>query len=192
MAHINLLPWREERRQERERNFRVIMLLTAIIAGAGVFSAHAYVNDRIDYQQDRNDRLQEEIARLDRQIEEIKELKETKERLIARMDVIQNLQKNRPNIVHLFDEMVRTVPEGIRLDNIKFDEPKLTFTGEGESAARVADYLRNLDASEVIDKPALVGEGIKARSAEQFTKLYGFTINGRATLFAEGDSEGGE
>lgn len=190
MARINLLPWREARRKERERNFRAIMLFTAIATGAAVFGVHSYYNSLIDHQQARNAFLENEIAELDKQIAEIEELKETKQRLIARMEVIQNLQKNRPNIVHLFDEVARTVPDGITLDSMSFSEPQLQFVGEGESAARVADYLRNLDGSELIERPALVGQGIKAKDEQETSTRYGFTIDAQARLF--GDNGEGE
>jgi type IV pilus assembly protein PilN len=155
MAHINLLPWREELRQEQTRRFTTITVLSMVLTGAIIFLVHATFNNQIDHQKFRNKMLKDEITRLDESLKQIATLEETKEQLLARMDVIQSLQQRRPQIVHLFDDFVRTVPEGIYLTNIKQEGERLTIEGVAESNGRVSAYMRNIDASEWMSTPKL-------------------------------------
>ena len=155
MAHINLLPWREEQRQEQTRQFATITVLSMLLTGAIFFVVHVTFNNQIDHQKYRNKILQEEIATLDASLKQIAALEETKEQLLARMDVIQSLQQQRPQIVHLFDDFVRTVPEGIYLINIKQQANLLTIKGVAESNGRVSAYMRNIDSSEWMATPKL-------------------------------------
>ncbi len=155
MAHINLLPWREEQRQEQTRQFATITVLSMLLTGAIFFVVHVTFNNQIDHQKYRNKILQEEIATLDASLKQIAALEETKEQLLARMDVIQSLQQQRPQIVHLFDDFVRTVPEGIYLINIKQQASLLTIKGVAESNGRVSAYMRNIDSSEWMATPKL-------------------------------------
>ena len=155
MAHINLLPWREEQRQEQTREFATIAVLSLLLTGALIFLVHVTVDGQIEHQKSRNKMLQDEIATLDKSLKEIAELEETKEQLLARMDVIQSLQQRRPQIVHLFDDFVRTVPEGIYLNTIKQDGSQLTIKGVAESNGRVSAYMRNIDASGWMATPKL-------------------------------------
>ena len=155
MAHINLLPWREEQRQEQTRQFATVTVLSLILTGALVFMVHVTFNNQIDHQQFRNKMLQDEIKTLDEALKQIETLEETKEQLLARMDIIQSLQQQRPQIVHLFDDFVRTVPEGIYLTNIKQQGEQLTIKGVAESNGRVSAYMRNIDASSWMATPKL-------------------------------------
>ena len=155
MAHINLLPWREEQRQEQTRQFATVTVLSLILTGAAVFTVHVALDNQINHQQFRNKILQDEIKTLDASLKQIETLEETKEKLLSRMDIIQSLQRQRPQIVHLFDDFVRTVPEGIYLTNIKQHGEQLTIKGVAESNGRVSAYMRNIDASSWMATPKL-------------------------------------
>ena len=155
MSQINLLPWREEERQEQTRQFATIAALSLILTAAGVLLVHTSFNNQIDHQNMRNKILQDEITRLDTSLEQIASLEETKDQLLARMDVIQSLQQKRPQIVHLFDDFVRTVPEGIFLTKISQSGEQLTIEGVAESNGRVSAYMRNIDASDWMATPKL-------------------------------------
>jgi len=155
MAHINLLPWREEQRQEQTRQFATVTALSMVLTGALIFLVHVTFSNQIDHQNFRNKILQDEIKRLDDSLKQIATLEETKAQLLARMDVIQSLQQRRPQIVHLFDDFVRTVPEGIYLTSIKQEGDQLTIKGVAESNGRVSAYMRNIDASVWMATPKL-------------------------------------
>jgi len=155
MAHINLLPWREEQRQEQTRQFATVTGLSLALTGAILFVVHVSFNNQIDHQTYRNKILQDEITKLDESLKQIEALEETKEKLLARMDVIQSLQQQRPQIVHLFDDFVRTVPEGIYLTSIKQEAGQLTIKGVAESNGRVSAYMRNIDSSGWMSTPKL-------------------------------------
>jgi type IV pilus assembly protein PilN len=155
MAHINLLPWREEQRQEQTRQFVTVTALSLILTGALFALVHVSFNNQIEHQNNRNQILKNEIARLDASLKQIAELEETKAQLLARMDVIQSLQQRRPQIVHLFDDIVRTVPEGIYLTSLKQEGEQLTIQGVAESNGRVSAYMRNIDASDWMATPKL-------------------------------------
>ena len=155
MAHINLLPWREEQRQEQTRQFATVTVLSMVLTGAIIFVVHVMFNNQIDHQIYRNKMLQDEITTLDASLKQIDALEETKEQLLARMDVIQSLQQQRPQIVHLFDDFVRTVPEGIYLRDIKQEGDQLTIQGVAESNGRVSAYMRNIDSSDWMSTPKL-------------------------------------
>lgn len=155
MAHINLLPWREEQRQEQTRQFATVTVLSMALTGAIIFLVHVTFDNQIEHQKFRNKILQDEIATLDASLKQIDELEDTKEQLLSRMDVIQSLQQRRPQIVHLFDDFVRTVPEGIFLTEIKQEADQLTIKGVAESNGRVSAYMRNIDASGWMSTPKL-------------------------------------
>jgi len=147
MARINLLPWRTERRKQREREFYMMLLASAVVGVVALFALIGWMGARIDSQQQRNAFLQGEIKSLDKQIEEIKELDKTKSQLLTRKQIIEQLQSNRSQMVHLFDEMVKTIPDGVRLTSLKQAGDILTLEGVAESNARVASYMRNIDNS---------------------------------------------
>lgn len=147
MAHINLLPWRAERRKQREREF--YMQLGAAFAAALVFLFiwAFWMNMRVDNQNDRNAYLQGQIKVLDERIVKIKDLEKVRERLLARKQIIEELQANRAQMVHLFDEMVRTIPTSARLTALKQTGDSMTLDGVAQSNAGVAEYMRKLEAS---------------------------------------------
>lgn len=155
MARINLLPWREELRKEQTRQFATLAGLCAMMTAAVFLLIHFNISGDIQHQQSRNGILQKEIDQLDLALKEIKDLENTKAQLLSRMEVIQSLQRQRPQIVHLFDEIVRTVPEGIFLTEIKQTGKDLTIHGVAESNGRVSAYMRNIDASEWMSTPKL-------------------------------------
>ena len=155
MAHINLLPWREEQRQEQTRQFATAAVLSLILTCAAIFMVHIAFNNQTSHQQFRNKILQDEIKILDVSLKQIETLEETKDQLLARMDIIQSLQQQRPQIVHLFDDIVRTVPEGIYLTSVKQQGAHLTIQGVAESNGRVSAYMRNIDASGWMATPKL-------------------------------------
>ena len=155
MATINLLPWRDERRAEQTRQFVSILAMCAFMAAALVGAVHLNVAFEISHQQFRNGVLSKEISELDLALQEIDALEEKKQQLLSRMEIIQSLQQQRPQIVHLFDEFVRTVPEGIYLTSIKQSGKKLSINGVAESNGRVSAYMRNIDASDWMSTPKL-------------------------------------
>lgn len=155
MAHINLLPWREEQRREQLRQFATMAGLSVLLTLAIVFLIHMLISKQIDYQNLRNATLQNEINTLNASLKQIADLEDTKEQLLSRMDIIQSLQQKRPQVVHLFDEIVRTVPEGIYLTSIVQNGDTLTIKGVAESNGRVSAYMRNIDASDWLGTPKL-------------------------------------
>ena len=155
MARINLLPWRDELRREQQKNFLVVLVIAVSAAAVVMFGVHTYEEDRISYQMKRNEYLNKEIAKLDKQIKEIKKLDATKKRLQARLDIIQRLQASRPEVVHLFDELVKTLPEGVFLTKVTQKGNVINITGKAQSNARVSSYMWNLDKSAWLDQPKL-------------------------------------
>jgi len=155
MAKINLLPWREELRTEKTRQFVTMLGLFAFLTVSVVALVHLNIAGQISHQQFRNDILKREISALDLALKEIDALERTKQELLSRMEVIQSLQQKRPQIVHLFDEFVRTVPEGIYLTSIKQNGQDLTINGVAESNGRVSAYMRNIDMSDWMATPKL-------------------------------------
>lgn len=152
MARINLLPWRDERRKQRQQEFFVLLGVTAVAAVLVVFVAMWFIGSQIDAQNERNQTLEREIKALDAQIAEIEQLDRQRERLIARKEIIEQLQGTRTQMVHLFDELVRTLPDGIKLQSIKQSGTTLTLDGFAQSNARVSAYMRRLDSSDWLQK----------------------------------------
>jgi type IV pilus assembly protein PilN len=155
MARINLLPWRAERRKQRQREFQGMLGMAALAGVVLSFLLWFYFDRQISGQQDRNAFLQAEIAKVKQQNEEIKELDAKKDRLLARKKVIEELQANRSQMVHLFDSLVRTIPDGVTLNSIKQEGDMLTLLGSAQSNARVSAYMRNLEVSGWMTKPDL-------------------------------------
>ena len=155
MARINLLPWRAERRVQRQREFYV-MLAAAAVAGLLLsFLLWFHYDRQVAGQTERNEFLKAEIAKVQAQNKEIERLDEQKRRLLARKDVIEKLQANRSQMVHLFDSLVRTIPDGVSLASIKQEGDILTLEGNAQSNARVSAYMRNLEVSGWMTKPDL-------------------------------------
>ncbi len=155
MPRINLLPWREQQRKNRRREFGIAA--GGAVAAAVVFGGvgHLLYSGWIDSQIGKNDLLKKEIVKLDSQIADIQDLETRKQRLVARMQIIEQLQRSRPEIVHLFDEIVKTVPEGVYQTSIKQSGRKLEIHGVAQSSTRVSTFMRNIDSSSWMDNPVL-------------------------------------
>lgn len=155
MTRINLLPWREIRRRERDRQILTGSVLAWMLTGLVVFYGWWHMNGLIDFQNGRNGFLKQETAKLDKQITEIREIKRRKEALLARMEVIQQLQSNRTQIVHVFDDLVRKLPKGVYLTSLKKKGNNITLAGFAQSNARVSSLMQNLDSSDWFSNPNL-------------------------------------
>jgi type IV pilus assembly protein PilN len=155
MPRINLLPWREAQRKERKLKFFVAVVAAAGVGVVTAFAAYLLYGSMIEAQQRRNDQMRAEIKTLDKQIEEINNLETSKQKFIARMEIIEKLQRSRPEIVHVFDEIVRTLPEGVYLTGVKQTDKRLKFDGVAQSSTRVSSFMRNIDASQWLRNPEL-------------------------------------
>ncbi|MDH4071630.1 MAG: PilN domain-containing protein [Gammaproteobacteria bacterium] len=153
MPRINLLPWREAERKKRQQDFMISLTAAVIVAGAFVgLTLFAFVQ-MIENQQSRNVRLETEIAELEKSISEIDGLERQKERLLARMEIIEQLQRSRPEIVHLFDELTRQIPEGVYLNGMTQQGRNVELKGVAQSSTRVSALMRQTDASEWLSDP---------------------------------------
>ena len=175
MAKINLLPWREERRKELLNGFLVMLGLVALFAALTVGIVHFYHSQLIERQNTRIGYIDKRIKEVDKKITEIKELEKQKESLLSRMRAIESLQRDRPLIVHLFDELVRSVPEGMSILDLKQEGPKITITGEAQSNARVSSFMRKIEQSEWIKgaklkviKESNKGKGSTTKTVNEF------------------------
>jgi type IV pilus assembly protein PilN len=155
MPRINLLPWREQERTVRRREFMVAAGGALVAAVIFVACGKLLYSSWTDSQNEKNNLLKKEIVKLDAQIADIQDLENRKQRLVARMEIIEKLQRKRPEIVHLFDEIVKTVPEGIYLTAIKQTGNKLEIHGVAQSSTRVSTFMRNIDSSVWMDNPVL-------------------------------------
>ena len=155
MARINLLPWREKLRKQRQRDFGLAALAALVLTLGGMGYWHWYNQALIDHQNARNRFLQNEIAKVDKEIQEISELESTRQKLIARMKVIEGLQISRPQIVRLFDEFVTAVPDGAHLTRLAQSGSNFVLDGRAQSNARVSTYMRNIEASPWMTDPKL-------------------------------------
>jgi type IV pilus assembly protein PilN len=186
MAKINLLPWREELRKQKQQEFAFMSAGAGIIAGLIVLLAHFHVDGMINNQIQRNTFLENEIEILNQRIGRIKELEKLKSDLLARMNVIQELQRSRPESVHLMDEVVRTLPDGVYLS--KFDQKGkgLSMAGVAQSNARVSDYMRNIDSSEWLADPRL--DQIRTTESNR-RRLANFQMQGKQKVKKSQDEE---
>ncbi|HEU4590771.1 MAG TPA: PilN domain-containing protein [Steroidobacteraceae bacterium] len=155
MPRINLLPWRDEERKERKLKFLVALGGSAVAACLVAFVGYLMMDSMVSAQDARNERLKGEIAELDKQIEKINSLEADKARFIARMDVIEKLQRSRPEIVHVFDEIAKQLPDGVYLTGITQTGQRLRFEGVAQSSTRVSTFMRNIDASSYLKNPEL-------------------------------------
>lgn len=156
MPRINLLPWRDTLRKEREQRFLLIMGTCLAFTGVIFGAVHFYIAGMIDYQYSRNSYLTSEIKKAEAQIEEIKTLDEKKAQLIKRMEAIQELEENRPLVVHLFDELVRKLPEGVYFTKFEQKGAQITLTGSAQSDARVSSLMTNLKSSQWLTAPKIL------------------------------------
>ena len=178
MARINLLPWREARRKEQQRDFLVLLGFSAVVTAILVGLVYIHIDGRIQYQERRNAFLKNEIRILDARIKEIRSLEATKKALLERMRVIEDLQKKRPVIVHVFDELINTLPDRTYLTSVRQKGDTLAITGRAESNARVSAYLRNIERSGWLDKPAL---GVIERKTQGGMRVSEFRLTAKIT-----------
>jgi type IV pilus assembly protein PilN len=155
MPRINLLPWRDAQRKERKLAFLVSLGAATVAALIATFGVNLYFNSLLSSQEGRNERLRAEIRDLDKQIEKINDLEQQKQKFIARMQIIEKLQRSRPEIVHVFDELVRTLPDGAYLTAVKQNNARLKIEGVAQSSTRVSTFMRNIDSSQWLRNPEL-------------------------------------
>ena len=172
MPRINLLPWREELRQKRKKEFLLAIVGAVLVGAALTFGTKLYYQGQISGQEQRNQLLRTEIAELDRQIAEINELDAQKSRLLARMEIIDELQRSRPEAVHLVDEAVNILPEGTYFTALRQDAARIEIAGISQSSTRVSLLMRNIEDSPWLRDPRLqviqyTGDG--ANKEGQFT-----------------------
>lgn len=165
MPRINLLPWREAERKRKRQEFFLALGAAVATAGLIMLLGQWQFSSSIQHQRDRNDYLKREIAGLDKQIEEINGLDRQKQRLLARMEIIETLQRSRPEIVHVFDEIVRLMPEGVYLTYLKQTGAKFELRGVAQSSTRVSSFMRNIDASQWLADPNLQIVETRAKDA---------------------------
>jgi type IV pilus assembly protein PilN len=175
MARINLLPWREEQRRERQRQFMSSLLLTAILGVVLVFFAGFIFDQKISHQAARNALVQKEIKALEARIKKIDELERTRARLLSRKQVIERLQASRSTTVELLDKLAKTIPVGVTLSTVRQQGNNLTLEGTSQSNARVSAYLRQLEDNDLFLNPQLDYVRSAARPATP-TEPYEFSI----------------
>ena len=190
MTEINLLPWREENRQEQKKQFVVMLVMVCVFAAAIVGLIHFQMQAKIDYQLSRNQFLSNEIATVDKEILEIRELQKVRRSLIERMEVIQDLQGSRPSIVHLFTEIVSTVPNGVYLQSLAQTGNNLVIKGEAESNARVSTYMRNLQASAWLKDPNLTVIEIEDKTVNRISTFM-LTVKQTSPNATDGENDDG-
>lgn len=197
MPHINLLPWREDLRKRRNKEFGVLALVTVLVMGGVVAGVDWHFQQRIEFQTQRNVFLETQIAALDKKIKEIQDLDREKERLLARMRIIQQLQSSRPEIVHVIDSIVKTLPEGVFYTAIKQTGRAINMIGVAQSNARVSSLMRQLDSSEWFENPNLIEiKAINQPTAPGSTvtdiKLSNFNLNVTQSQKKKPEGEAGD
>lgn len=170
-TRLNLLPWREMRRKEQDRQLLVFAGMFWLLMGLIVLYGTLHVNALKDNQAKRNEYLQQEIARLDREIKEIADLKKSREALIARMNVIYQLQADRVQVVHVFDELARRLPEGVYLSSFKHSGNSIALAGVAQSNARVSAFMRNLSGSDWFADPELEVINVRNQGGERVSEF---------------------
>jgi len=155
MPRINLLPWREAERKRKRQEFFLSIGAAVATAALVTLVGRWQMSAAIDHQNERNTIISDEIAELDKQIQEILGLEKQKQALLARMEIIETLQRSRPEIVHVFDEIVRVLPEGVYLTYLKQSGQRFEIRGVAQSSTRVSAFMRNIDGSEWLADPAL-------------------------------------
>jgi len=172
MARINLLPWRENLRKKRQRDFGIATFIAVLLTAASCAGVFFYIDSLEKFQKRRNALLKQEIKAMDMKISEIAGLEKTKANLIARMNVIQELQISRPQVVHLFDQVVTTIPDGTFLTKLSQKGQRLTLSGRAQSNARVSAYMRNIEDSDWLNRATLqviTNKNISGSGLSEFT-----------------------
>lgn len=156
MIRINLLPHREIRRKQQQRDFFIMLGVVALVGAAVWFATHSYLSGQLEEQNGRNTYLEGEIASLDKQIAEIKKVQEQTTALLQRKTIVESLQANRAETVYLLDQLVRQLPDGVYLKGVQQKGNKVAVNGFAQSNARVSTFMRNLESSPYLEKPSLV------------------------------------
>jgi type IV pilus assembly protein PilN len=191
MPKINLLPWRTELRQRRKKEFLVALAGSLVVAAGAVYVSKLTVQGWTSAQQARNEILRGEIVALEKQIAEINTLEGQRSRLVARMNVIQQLQRSRPEVVHLFDELVNAVPEGVNFTQVVQAGSRIELTGSAQSSTRVSALMRNIDDSEWLRKPGLEGVDFVTRGVDRNAQFKVFAEQVSTTTPEGAAAEGG-
>ena len=177
MVRINLLPHREQKRQARQRQFISLAIGLAVLGIAVVGLGHVVIAARIDNQGSRNKLLQDEIVKLDEQIKEIDKLREQTQALLARKQIVETLQANRTEAVHLLDQLVRQLPDGLYLKSVKQTGGRVTLVGYAQSNARVSTLMRNIESSPWLQQPELVEIKSIPSPTNKDLRVNEFTLN---------------
>jgi type IV pilus assembly protein PilN len=184
MPRINLLPWREAERKRKRQEFFLSVGAAVATAALFVLLGRWQMSAAIEHQNERNQIISDEIAVLDKQIQEILGLEKQKERLLARMEIIETLQRSRPEIVHVFDEVVRMLPEGVYLTYLRQSGTRFEIRGVAQSSTRVSAFMRNIDGSEWLADPSLQIVQRSGSGGSEFTLF----ANQRVKASPEGDA----
>lgn len=187
MPRINLLPWREERRQERQQQFLTAVIVSLVVAIALFYAALLYADGLIEEQNQRNAYLKKEIALMDTKIAEISTLEAERSRLLARMNVIQELQTSRPKVVKVLDALVRTLPDGIHLEKLTRTGDSLTLDGVAQSNARVSVFMRQLDSNPELTESTL---SVIQRTSTKDDAIMKFSLSIGESKVKKEDGEG--
>ncbi|SER37319.1 type IV pilus assembly protein PilN [Nitrosomonas sp. Nm51] len=186
MMHINLLPHREIKRKAQQRQFAIFAGIICVVGLLTIWSVYSIINEKIEFQRERNQYLSNHIAILDKQIAEIREIKNQTQELLARKGVVESLQGNRSEAVHLLDQLVRLLPDGVYLKSIKQENRTINLTGFAQSNAWVSTLMRNLESSPWLESPVLIE--IKAVTVNS-TRQNEFNLNIQLKPAVDSDSE---
>ena len=188
MPRINLLPWRDDLREQRRNQFYMAMGGAFGVATIVVLLGVLFMNSVIDAQYERNNKLSAEINLLDAQIKEILDLEDKKDRLVARMKIIEELQQSRPEIVHVFEELARTLPDGVFLISIKQSGERIEIKGKAESNTRVSAFMRNIDKSNWLKDPDLQVVQVKKEN-DKGVRASEFTVHAKQVRMQRDEEE---
>lgn len=188
MAKINLLPWREERRKQQQQDFVAAIGVGVAVTVLIFIFVYMQIEGMKEHQQRRNSVLNDEIRLVDKKIREIKDIEQKKRKLLTKIEVIQTLQESRPQIVHLFDELAKSTPDGVFLTKFKQTESNLSFSGKAQSNARVSAFMRGVDASLWLEFPVL--QVIKGKGKQKAEVLNDFSMTAKQWKKEPEDQEG--
>jgi len=187
MAKINLLPWREELRQQRQKDFIAAIVAGVVVTLILLMLVWLHIEDKKEYQLKRNGLLDKEIQFVNKKIKEIRDIDKKKAKLLTKIEVIQTLQESRPQIVHLFEELPKSTPDGVFLLKFKQTGKNLTFKGKAQSQARVSAYMKSIEASPWLESPVL--DVIKGTGKESQGSLNNFSMRAKQGEHKAKDSE---
>lgn len=184
MTEINLLPWREKKREQEKKQFTISLLIGLIMAVVVVFLIDYYAKSLVDAQTQRNQRLKDEITQLEKQIKEISEIKKLRQALIARMTIVQNLQATRALTVRLFDEIIKIMPDGVYLNHVERVGDKVTLLGYAESNTNISLLMRHIESNAWIQNPVLteIKKSVEAKKLDENEFKLSFILKSKSML----------